>query len=48
VEQKQMQTPVTTPPSAPAASQPAAVATNSLLSLPVTVNTNAPAPTQSK
>jgi preprotein translocase subunit SecG len=43
VQQKQMQTPVTTPPAAPAASQPAAMTTNNLLAAPLAIDTNAPA-----
>ena len=57
VQQKQMQVPVSTPqPVTPPVSQPAAAPTNNLLSLPLSVPTNAPAepanapaePTQSK
>ncbi len=49
VEQKQMQTPVSPQPLPTPASQPAAVSTNNLLSVPLSVPTNAPAaPAQSK
>jgi len=50
VEQKQMQMPISSPqPMPPPASQPAAVSTNNLLSVPLSIPTNAPvAPAQSK
>ena len=50
LEQKQMQMPISSPPPiTPPASQPAAVSTNNLLAVPLSVPTNAPeAPAQSK
>ena len=43
VQQKQMETPVTPPPSLPAASQPAGPVTSNFLSVPLTTPGNAPA-----